>query len=64
MSEMSDMVAGGYYASTLLFGLGSAGFAIATRDRLYAYFALHALAVGALALTFPPVSPVADAVEP
>ncbi|MEQ5786963.1 diguanylate cyclase [Erythrobacter sp. NFXS35] len=64
MVEMSDMVAGGYYASTALFGIGGAGFALATRDRLYAYFALHALAVGALALTFPPVSPVADAVEP
>jgi diguanylate cyclase (GGDEF)-like protein len=64
MIEMSDMVAGGYYASTALFGLGGAGFALATRDRLYAYFALHALAVGALALTFPPVSPAADAIAP
>lgn len=61
---MADMIAGGYYASTLLFGIAGAGFAIATHDRLYAIFALHALAVGALALTFPPVSPVADAVEP
>lgn len=64
MAEMSDMIAGGYYASTVLFGLGGAGFALATRDRLYAYFALHALAVGTLALTFPPVSPAADAIEP
>lgn len=64
MVEMSDMVAGGYYASTALFGLGGVGFALATRDRLYAFFALHALAVGALALTFPPVTPTADAVEP
>lgn len=64
MAEMSDLVAGGYYASTALFGLGGLGFALATRDRLYAYFAMHALAVGALALTFPPVSPAADAVEP
>lgn len=64
MVEMSDMVAGGYYASTALFGLGGTGFALATRDRLYVYFALHALAVGALALTFPPVSPAADAIEP
>ncbi|WP_296718517.1 diguanylate cyclase [Erythrobacter sp.] len=64
MVEMSDMVAGGYYASTALFGIGGAGFALATRDRLYAYFALHALAVGALALTFPPVSPAADAILP
>lgn len=64
MAEMSDIVAGGYYASTALFGLGGAGFALATRDRLYAYFALHALAVGALSLTFPPISPAVDAVEP
>lgn len=64
MVEMSDMVAGGYYASTALFGIGGAGFALATRDRLYAYFALHALAVGALALTFPPVAPAADAILP
>lgn len=64
MSQMSDMVAGAYYASTVLFGLGGLVFALATRDRLYAYFALHALAVGTLALTFPPISPAADAVEP
>lgn len=64
MADVSDMIAGGYYASTALFGLGGLVFALATRERLYAYFALHALAVGALALTFPPIAPVADAIEP
>lgn len=57
------MLAGAYYACAIIFIGGAIGFAIATRDRLYVYFALHALAMGGLSLTFPPIGPAFDAVE-
>ncbi len=57
------MVAGGYIACVAIFVLAGIAFARSTGRNVYAYFALHALSVGALALTFPPFSPAADAVE-
>ncbi len=57
------MVAGGYIACVAIFVLAGVAFAKSTGQNVYAYFALHALSVGALALTFPPFGPAADAVE-
>ncbi len=60
--HIAEIIAGAYYACVIIFALGSAGFAIATRERVYVLFTLHALAIGALTLTFPPIAP-ANALE-
>lgn len=63
MEGFSHMVAGAYFACVAIFALGGALLARTTGQRIYGYFALHALAVGLLALTFPPVAPSESATE-
>lgn len=63
MADTAQLVAGAYYACVAIFALCGLGFAAITRERVYLFFALHAVAVGGLALTFPPVAPAANAVE-
>lgn len=63
MADTAQLVAGAYYACVGIFALCGLGFAALTRERVYLFFAIHALAVGGLALTFPPVAPAANAIE-
>ncbi len=63
MDHLSEMVAGGYVACVIIFALAGIAFAKSTGQKVYFYFSLHALAIGSLALTFPPIAPFANAVE-
>lgn len=63
MADTTLLVAGAYYACVAIFALCGLGFTVLTKERVYLFFTLHAVAIGGLALTFPPVAPAANAVE-
>lgn len=64
MAGIENIVAGAYYALVAVFAISGVAFWTVTRERSYAIFAAHAFAIGALSLTFPPIAPAANAVEP